>query len=82
MPKYKAGDENRYFPTMIAALIVIAIALATFVVTFLFGTDKNLDEVLIGNMEGISTADPGEAMTFPTAEPNLIPPENPPNVRP
>ncbi len=79
MPNYQNGDENSYFPVVIAALIVIAVAIASFVMSFLFGTDDLLESILIGDSKGVVTVNPGTSGVFPTSEPNVIPPDTPPN---
>lgn len=78
MPSYRDNEEKKYFPTMIAALAVIAVAIASFVISILFSTDNQLEPILIGGSDGMVTVDPGEAGIFPTSEPYVIPPENPP----
>ena len=44
MPQYKKGDEKKFFPTVIAALIVAAVAIASFI----YSVVKNNDDSKIG----------------------------------
>ena len=76
MPKYKNGDEKKYFPGIVAALIVIALAVASFVYSLITAGEKErLEEEYIEADGGI---DPSGNMTFPTKEPNLVQPIMPP----
>lgn len=77
--KYQKGDENSYFPAVIAGLLVIAVALATFVVNLVRVADRSLDEVIIGEESGEVTVDPGNG-PFPETAPEdvMTEPVNPP----
>jgi len=72
MPKYREGEENTYFPTIIAILIVIAVAVSTFVISILPDSKEEVSEDI-----GIETVNP-PADSFPTEEPALIAPIAPP----
>lgn len=77
--KYKKGDENKYFPAVIAGLVVVAVALASFVVSLVKNADQNLDEVVIGEEDDQVIVDPGLG-PFPTMPPEeaMTQPVNPP----
>lgn len=72
MPKYKNDDENKYFPAMITILIVIAVAISTFVISILPDSKEEVGEDI-----GIEKVDPVDAV-FPTSEPSVAPPTAPP----
>ena len=77
--RYQEGDERSYFPAVIAGLVVVAVALATFVINLVRVADQNLDEVVIGKEDGEVTVDPGNG-PFPEGAPeDLMPaPISPP----
>lgn len=63
MPKYKEGDENKYFPSVIAILFVIAVALGTFIVSLISQGDENLDPVTLQiDEQGLIHVNPGPGM--------------------
>ncbi|MEK7672259.1 MAG: hypothetical protein AAB373_00085 [Patescibacteria group bacterium] len=77
MPKYQTGDEKKYFSGIVAALIVISIAVASFIYSLIAGGEKNrLEEEYIETEGGI---DPSGNMGFPTQAPNIVQPTMPPN---
>ncbi len=71
-PKYSEGDEKSYLPTVIAILIVIAVAISTFVISILPATERNLDSDL-----GIESVSPTNE-SFPSGPPEIAPPDSPP----
>lgn len=78
MPKYKKGDENKYFTTVIAALIIIAVAIATFVYSLLKSGPEDVGGILLENVDGVTTANPSGGLATPTSEPFVAPPTTPP----
>lgn len=73
---YKKGDENTYFPTMIAALVVIALAIAAFIYSFIKTTpvDLMLEPSAVsvgGEMAAPSSVGPSAppSIPFPTEPP-------------
>ncbi len=77
MPKYKKGDEKEYFPKLIAILIVIAIAIGTFIVSLITGGEKQVleDAFIEKSDEGVN---PTAAGPFPKSQPNVAAPGYPP----
>jgi hypothetical protein len=73
---YKKGDENTFFPTMIAALIVIAIAIAAFIYSFVRTTpdDLMLEPVAVS----VSSDSAAPSSVGPSAPPSIPFPTEPP----
>ncbi len=80
MPQYKKGDEKKFFPTVIAALIVAAVAIASFI----YSVVKNGDDSKIGqpldNDSSIIKLNPGSDLQTPTTAPSVPTPTTPPPV--
>jgi hypothetical protein len=70
MPQYSKGDENKYFPTTIAALVVVGFALSSIVFAFLKTEPEDVADDIILN--------PSDLSSFPEHKPNLAPPTAPP----
>jgi len=66
MPKYKDGEENKYFPTIAAALLIIAIAISAFVASLIRANDP------------VGVYVNPDSLPTPSAPPNLPEPEYPP----
>lgn len=78
MPAYKKGDENKYFSSMIAAMLVITVGVIFFVYSLITESDKHLDEIFVQDVDGVTQLNPGAGMATPDSEPNLNPPTSPP----
>lgn len=68
---YEKGDENKYFPTVIAALIVLAVVIGGVVFTLLNGAPENLDQLIITEENGVTMIDPGPGLATPDGPPNI-----------
>lgn len=78
MPKYVKGEENKYFPGIVAALVILASAIGFFIYSLVTGpADKNLEKVLVED-EGVVKLNPGSGLAVPTSEPNIEQPTTPP----
>lgn len=78
MPEYKKGDEKKYFPSIIAALIVAAIAIASFIYSFVKnGDDSKIGQPLEKNSPVIKL-NPGADLQTPTTAPSVPSPTTPP----
>lgn len=80
MPKYIKGEEKKYFPTVIAILIILATAIGFFIYSIVTGPiDKSLKEVLVDD-DGIINIqlNPGPDLAQPKIEPNIEQPTTPP----
>ena len=73
---YKKGDENKYFPAIVAALLVIAIGLGTFIYNALMVPESDYEEILIEETASGISVSPGNAQ--PTAPPSYEQPTFPP----
>lgn len=67
---------KKYFISIIAALIVIAVAVATFVYSLVVGSQDNEVFLIEENENGIVTVDPGSGVA-PSGPPNVEPPTEP-----
>ena len=70
MPQYSKGDENKYFPAVIASLVVVGFGLSSIIYAFLKTTPAEIEDDIILN--------PSSFSTFPTSAPNLNPPTHSP----
>lgn len=77
MPKYKPGEEKTYIPTVIAILVVITIAIASFIYSIITRTEKPIleDAFIEETGDGVNPTSNGP---FPTSEPNVAAPTFPP----
>lgn len=79
MPTYNKGDEKKYFPMVIAALIVLAVAIAGFVFSLVSKSPQEIDGVIIEESEdGTIMVSPGPGLATPEGPPNLPMPTSPP----
>ncbi len=79
MPDYVKGEEKKYFSILIAALIIIALAIGSFIYALVTNNEKeNLEEILIENDNGTIKLSPGPGLATPTSEPNIPQPTAPP----
>ena len=76
MPKkYQKGDENTYFPKVLAALIVFALAIATFIFSFVSKGPEDLEDYIIDeDKNGVINVSPGAGLATPSAPPSVVPP--------
>lgn len=78
MPKYVKGEEKKYFPGIVAALVILASAIGFFIYSIVTGpVDKNLEKALIEEDEVVKL-NPGAGLAVPTSEPNIDQPTTPP----
>lgn len=77
MAKYKTGDEKSYIPTVIAVLVVISLAIATFIYSLITGTEKPILEDAFIEETG-NGVNPGSNSPFPSAAPDVAAPAFPP----
>lgn len=73
--------RDNYFPKMIAALIVIAVALASLVYSLVKSepSDENIEGLIIEKSDdGTILVNPSDDMPVPTSPPNITPPTAPP----
>lgn len=68
----------KYGTTVYAAIILIAILVATFIYSLINAKPDNVDDYVIETSNGSLGIDPG-AGPFPTEAPNVSPPTTPPN---
>jgi hypothetical protein len=78
MPQYQDGDEKKYFATVIAALVIIAIAVATFIFSLVRSDKDDFLEFLVEDVNGVPHVSPGPGMPVPDGPPNIPPPTSPP----
>ncbi len=78
MPQYKKGDENKFFPTVIAALVVAAVAIASLIYSIV----KNSDDSKLGkpfeNDSSIMELNPNMNLQTPQSTPSVVAPTTPP----
>lgn len=78
MPKYVQGEEKKYFPMMIAALIAGAIVIAGFIYSLV----KNADKTKIGSSKvNVMELSPGGKTAMPKTAPYVAPPTTPPPAK-
>ncbi|MCX6734421.1 MAG: hypothetical protein NTZ25_00750 [Candidatus Peregrinibacteria bacterium] len=77
MPEYKKGDEKKFFPTAIAALIVAAIAIASFIYSVV-KTGDNAKVTQPSNNSPVMKLNPGAGVQTPTTAPSVPSPTTPP----
>lgn len=78
MPQYKRGDEKKFFPTIIAALIVAAVAISGFIYSFIKnGDDSKIGQPLEKNSPVIEL-NPGAGVQTPKSAPSVTSPTTPP----
>ena len=77
MPQYSNGDEKKYFPTVIAALIVAAIAIASFIYSFIKGGDTADLSQPAGNGTSVVKLNPGSTVPTPKSAPSVTSPTIP-----
>ena len=75
MAKYQKGDEKSAIPMFLAALIVIAVAIGSFV----FKSTDTEDPLgfVVTEENGVVMVNPGEGL-LPFGPPNVAVPDNPP----
>ncbi len=76
MPEYVKGEERKYFPAVIAALIVGAIAVASLIFSFIKAGDNSVADLGIG--DGAIKLSPGDGLPTPNSAPNITAPTAPP----
>lgn len=67
---------KKYFTSVLAMLIVIAIAVGSFIYSLVIGADKNVSVVIETNESGVTVVNPGEGFG-PSGPPNVEPPPGP-----
>lgn len=73
MPTYNEGDEKNYFPMMLAALVVVALAIATFIFNLVSPGPGDLDDdIIIEENGGFTKVSPGAGLAQPTSPPEDI----------
>lgn len=72
MPEYQPGSEKKYFPAVVAALIVIGVVVATFVYNLIFASDG----LVVKKELGINPSTTNTS--FPSGDPVVSQPINPP----
>ncbi len=78
MSKYEKGSERKYFVSVVACLIVVAIAVSAFIFS-IFKSDKDdLLDFLVETIDGVPYVNPGPGMQTPDGPPNVSPPTYPP----
>ena len=78
MTQYQEGDEKKHFATIIAALVIVAIAVATFIFSLVKSDKDDFLEFLIEDINGVPHVSPGPGMLTPEGPPNVPPPTSPP----
>lgn len=76
MPEYVKGEEKKYFPAVIAALIIGAIAIASLIFSLIKAGDNSEKDLGIG--DGVVKLNPDANLATPNSAPNVAPPTNPP----
>lgn len=76
MPEYVKGEEKKYFPAVIAALIIGAIAIASLIFSLIKVGDNSDNELGIG--DGVVKLNPDASLATPNSAPNVAPPTSPP----
>ncbi len=74
---YKKGDEKKYFTTVIAALITLAVVIGAIVYSSLRTSPENLDYIIVENLDGTVMVDP-VGTDGPTGPPSVPFPSYPP----
>jgi len=74
MPNYNEGDENKFFPAVIAALLVIGLGLGTFIYSLINADPDPLDNfgghtVEVEEIDGVPHVNPGDGLAVPDAAP-------------
>lgn len=77
MPTYQENSERKYFPAVIGGLIVIAIAIASFIISILKQNDANIAPFVFDQVDGTMYVNPGGGFV-PNGEPHVDDPANPP----
>jgi len=80
MPTYKKGDEKDYLPTVLAALVIIAVLVASFIFSLVKGDTGTLEKDLLQVEDGVSFMNPDESMNVPSGPPILAEPTTPPPI--
>ncbi len=71
---YQESSEKKYFPAIVAALIVLSAAIGYFVYSLVTGFDTSITpEVVIEETDGIVRVNPGDS-NIPTSPPYVTPP--------
>jgi|GEM_PF-2486798 len=78
MPQYSKGDEKKYFPTVIAALIIAAIAISGFIYSMVKGQDDAKIGQPFDEKPGIVKLSPGSNTPTPKTAPSVPSPTTPP----
>lgn len=78
MPQYSKGDEKKYFPTVIAALIVAAIAIASLIYSSIKNSDDAKIDEPLDNGSAVMKLSPGSNVQTPKSVPNVPAPTTPP----
>lgn len=68
---------KKYFASIIAALIVIAVAVASFAYSLVINSQDNEAFLIEETDTGIVTVDPGEGGAVPSGPPNVDAPTSP-----
>lgn len=76
MPEYVKGEERRYFPAVIAALIIGAIAIASLIFSLINAGDNSEQDLGIG--DDVVKLNPDASLATPNSAPNVAPPTSPP----
>ena len=77
MPTYRKGDEKKYFPFIIGALLALSAAVGYFIYSLVYTTPGDLNPVVVEERDGTTFVNPGGA-EVPTYAPNIEPPVTPP----
>ncbi len=64
--------------TVVAALMVIAAAISTFIVSIVRSDVDDPEEYLVDEVNGVFYVDPGPGLPTPSSPPNISPPTSPP----
>ena len=78
MPQYQKGDEKKYFPTVIAAVIVAAIAIAAFIFSLVKTSDTAQLNQPAGSASNVVKLNPGADLQTPKSAPAVTAPTTPP----
>jgi len=71
----KAGaGAKKYFTTVFAALIVMAIVLGAFIYSLIMGTPTDIGDIIYDDSSALNPS--GDLV--PSGPPNVVPPVNPP----
>lgn len=77
MPK-KNSSKGQDFAAMIAALIVIAVAVASLIYSMVKAEPEDVQGILVEEIDGVPYLNPGNGLATPDAPPNLEAPTEAP----